>query len=85
LLPNFIEVFGRKIPFAKTYKKILVTNFDELFAQELGYIDYVNICQNFTIIIVEDMPIISSDNNDLATRFINFIDNAYFYKVLRIV
>ena len=82
LLPTFIQVFGRKITFAKTYKKMLITNCEELFMQALGYIDYVNICQNFTIIIVEDMPIIPSDNTDLATRFINFIDNAYFYKIL---
>lgn len=77
-----IEVFGRYIIFKKTFKNILVTDFNELFLQELGYVDYVNICQEFNIIVLENVPIIGDDNNDLITRFINFIDNAYFYKVL---
>lgn len=77
-----IEVFGRLISFQQTYKNILVTNFQELCAQTYGYADYVNICQRFNIIIVEHVTIIAANNNDLVTRFINFIDNAYFYKVL---
>ena len=75
-------VFGREIKFARTCGTILVTDFDELFMQELGYIDYVNICQKYTIIVLEQTPVIDSNNSDLITRFINFIDNAYFYKVL---
>ena len=75
-------VFGREITFAKTHDTTLVTNFDELFMQELGYADYVNICQKYSIIILENIPPISSDNSDLITRFINFVDNAYFYRVL---
>jgi cell division protein ZapE len=82
LLPNSIAVFGRDVYFAKTYKTILITDFAELFLRELGYADYVNICQNFTTIVVENIPIITPNNTDLATRVINFIDNAYFYKIL---
>ncbi len=77
-----LEVFGRKIKFNKSYNKILVTDFMELFMQELGYVDYVNICRYFKVIILENVPILSEDNTDQITRFINFIDNAYFYKVL---
>ncbi|MFU7503154.1 MAG: AFG1/ZapE family ATPase, partial [Candidatus Tisiphia sp.] len=77
-----ILVFGRKISFKMASEKILVTDFEELFVRELGYVDYVNICQKFSIIIVENIRIISSDNTDLAVRFINFVDNAYFYKVV---
>lgn len=82
LAPGSLTVFGRKIIFAKTHGTILVTNFDELFMQELGYADYVSICQEYSIIILENIPVIDSNNSDLITRFINFIDNAYFYKVL---
>lgn len=77
-----IQVFGRSIVFKKVFKNILITDFNELFLQELGYVDYVNICQEFDIIIVENIQIIDSDNNDLITRFINFIDNAYFYQII---
>ena len=77
-----LVVFGREVTFARTHGTILVTDFSELFMQDLGYADYVNICQKYSIIILEDVPTISADNSDLITRFINFIDNAYFYKVL---
>lgn len=77
-----LEVFGHDIVFNKTYKRTLVTDFYELFMQEYGYVDYVNICKTFSVIIVENIEVISSNNTDLATRFINFVDNAYFYKVL---
>jgi cell division protein ZapE len=82
LEPSFAQVFGRKIEFAKTHKAILITSFAELCMRELGSVDYVNICQRFNIIVLEDVPIIPSDNSDVAIRFINFIDNAYFYKVI---
>ncbi|WP_425361720.1 AFG1/ZapE family ATPase [Candidatus Tisiphia endosymbiont of Mystacides longicornis] len=82
LVPKDIAVFGRKISFKMASEKILVTDFEELFVRELGYVDYVDICQKFSIIIVENIRIISSDNTDLAVRFINFVDNAYFYKVV---
>jgi cell division protein ZapE len=77
-----IEVFGRRISFAKTHGDTLITDFAELFMRDLGYSDYVNICQKFSTIILQDVPVIEQSNSDLITRFINFIDNAYFYKVL---
>lgn len=81
-VPSSIEVFGRQIFFKRTYGAVLISNFKELFMEELGYIDYVNICQKFPIIIIEDVPVINADHTDLITRFINFVDNAYFHKVL---
>lgn len=77
-----IEVLGRKISFQKVHKRILVTDYNELFARNLSYIDYVNICQNFNVIIVENVHIIEPSDTNTAVRFINFIDNAYFYKIL---
>lgn len=82
LVPKDITVFGRKISFKMAGEKVLVTDFEELFVRELCYVDYVHICQRFPIIIVENIRIISSDNTDLAVRFINLVDNAYFYKVV---
>ena len=81
-LPMEIEVFGRKILFKMASNTTLITDFNELFVRELSYADYVNLCQKFTVIMVENVSIINSENSDLAVRFINFIDNAYFYKVI---
>lgn len=85
LVPIRIEVFGRPIKFSRTHKDILVTDFDELFGRELGYADYVTICKKFDIIVLENVRVIPPDHSDIAVRFINFIDNAYFYRVLLFV
>jgi cell division protein ZapE len=80
--PSSIEVFGRKITFQNTHEDILVTNFEELFMQDFSYIDYIHIVQNFKTIVVKDMRQIDPLSTNLAVRFINFVDNAYFYKVI---
>jgi len=80
--PQDIEVLGRKISFQKAHKRILLTDYAELFARDLSYIDYVNICQKFNVIIVQNVQTILPDDTNTAVRFINFIDNAYFYKIL---
>ena len=82
LSPATIELFGREIEFRAAHQNILFTNFDELFNRDLGYADYVAICEKFKIIVLEEVRQISEDQTDIITRFINFIDNAYFYRVL---
>ena len=81
LYPGKFEVFGREVTFNTTHQNILFTNFNELFTRDFSYADYVNLCQRFKIIAVEEIRQISEDETDIVTRFINFIDNAYFYKV----
>lgn len=82
LHPGKFEVFGRQVVFSQTHQNILFTNFDELFIQDFGYADYVNLCQRFGIIVLEGVRQISEDETDIITRVINFIDNAYFYKIV---
>lgn len=82
LYPGNFEVFGRRVVFSKTHQNILFTNFEELFMQDFGYSDYVNLCQRFKIIVLEGVRQISEDETDIITRVINFVDNAYFYKIL---
>lgn len=77
-----IEIFGRKIDFNFAHQRILFTNFDEMFQRDLGYADYVNICEHFSIIVLENVRLINEDEVNIITRFINFVDNAYFNKVL---
>ena len=77
-----IEVFGKKTVFASAHQNSLFTSFEELFERDLGYADYVAICERFKIIVLESVRPITEDVVNLITRFINFIDNAYFYKIL---
>jgi cell division protein ZapE len=82
MAPSSVEVFGREVVFQKTHTNILFTNFAELFERELGYADYVNIAKSFRIVVLEGVRVIEEAETDIVTRFINFIDNAYFYKIL---
>lgn len=77
-----LEVFGRHITFPFTYKSVLVINFDDLCCRNFASNDLIAIVKNFSVIIMENVPIIHSDETDIVIRFINFIDNVYFYKVL---
>ncbi len=77
-----ISNFGRKLTFKQAHQNILFTNFSELFERNLGYTDYIAICEHFKIIVLESIRVINEDEDNIITRFINFIDNAYFCKIL---
>ncbi|GAB4163258.1 MAG: cell division protein ZapE [Rickettsiaceae bacterium] len=77
-----IDVFGRRVAFAAGHQNTLFTNFKELFERDLGYADYVNITERFNIIVVEGARAIDSSETDIATRFINFVDHAYFNRIV---
>lgn len=77
-----IEIFGREVRFDNVHRDCLFVSFAELIDHNFGYSDYVNICKEFSVIVLEDVPVIAEAETDKITRFINFIDNAYFYKVM---
>lgn len=82
VIPRTIDIFGRDVKFDKVHKDCLFTSFTELIDHNFGYSDYINICKEFNVIVLEDVPIIGELETDKIIRFINFIDNAYFYKVM---
>lgn len=77
--PETLKVFGRTLELRHTYKEILITDFTEMCQQNLSYNDYIVICMHFKTIIMENVPILLSENTDEAIRFINFIDSIYFH------
>ena len=77
-----LKLFGRKLHLKRTYQDILFTDFDELCKNSISTNDFVEIAKHFTVIIMENVPKIAKDETDYAIRFINFIDNVYFNKVL---
>jgi len=77
-----LSLFEREIVFSKAYQHILITDFDELCRSNLSSNDFVEIAKEFSVIIMENVPLIGREETDSAIRFINFIDNVYFHKVL---
>ncbi len=80
--PTSLEIFGRKIVFPDTYKTVLITDFDAICRENLSSNDFIQICKYFTTVVMENVPYIGKDETDVAIRFINFIDNIYFHKLL---
>lgn len=81
-VPKTLEVFGRHVTLPFTNKSVLVTNFDSLCRKNLSSNDLIAIAKSFSVIIMENVPVIEEDETDVVIRFINFIDNVYFHKVL---
>lgn len=77
-----LRLFGRDLRLKRVYRDILFTDFDELCKSSTSINDFVEIAKHFTVIIMENVPKIAKDETDYAIRFINFIDNIYFHKVL---
>lgn len=82
LLERSIKVLGRDLNLSGIYAGVLVISFHELCHSNRSYNDYVCVCQYFKVIIIKNVTPIEDTNNDVVIRFINFIDNAYSFKVL---
>ncbi|MBP7190100.1 MAG: cell division protein ZapE [Rickettsiaceae bacterium] len=80
-----LVVFGRELVFSRTYKSVLIADFNELCRSNLSYNDYIEICNHFSYIVMENVPIITAEDTDIAIRFIHFIDSVYFTKRLLLI
>lgn len=72
-----VENNGRKITLKKTFKNIAQIDFSELCDQPLGASDYIKITQYFEIILLDNIPQLTSQMRNQATRFRNLIDALY--------
>lgn len=52
-------------------------SFQELCEQPLSAVDYLNLCNHIKVLFLENIPILSSSQNDIARRFILLIDALY--------
>lgn len=80
-----LKVFDRNINFQKTLNQLLITDFDELCRQHFSQNDYIEICKHFKIIIVKNVPKLSTEMHNEAKRFLMFIDQAYIHQVILIL
>ena len=80
--PLRLDVLGRGVILRTAQDKLLLTSFDEMFINKLGYSDFVAIGQYFDIVILRSVRKIANEETDVIVRFISFIDNLYLNKVL---
>ncbi len=72
---------GRRIVFTTVHSDILMTSFDALCGKELAAIDFLAISQEFSTILLADIPRFSADIRDQVRRFVTLIDMVYEHNV----
>ena len=76
-----ISFLGRDLLIQKSLDNIAIFDFSELFQENLGVIDYQEICQRYNVIFLLNLPILNPEDRNEAKRFILFIDEIYENKV----
>lgn len=79
--PLMIEVNSRKIELPRFANGVGRASFWDLCSKPLGPADYLAIAQKVRVLILEDIPQLSSANYNEAKRFVTLIDALYEARV----
>jgi cell division protein ZapE len=80
-----IEIEGRSIPVIRQDESIVWFSFAALCAGPRSQNDYIEIARNYQSVIVSDVPVLDSDHDNEARRFIALVDELYDHHVNLIV
>lgn len=76
-----LEVSGRSIPFVRCSAELVWFEFRELCEGPRSAEDYVQIAREFPTVILADVPVFDSLNENAARRFIALVDEFYDRRV----
>ncbi len=76
-----IAVNGRQVEIPRFANGVGRASFWELCAKPLGPADYLALASAVRVLILEDVPLLSSSNYNEAKRFVTLIDTLYEAKV----
>jgi cell division protein ZapE len=76
-----LQVNGRRVELSRVASGVARASFWELCAKPLGPADYLAIASAVRVLILEDVPQLSSSNYNEAKRFVTLIDALYEGKV----
>jgi predicted ATPase len=80
-----IEIEGRRIPVIRERGGVVWFDFMALCSGPRSQEDYIEIARNYQSIIVSDIPVLDSQHEDEARRFIALVDEMYDRNVNLIV
>jgi cell division protein ZapE len=75
--PLRLSVKGREVEIPQARNGVARASFWDLCAKPLGPADYLAIAEAIRVLILEDVPILSSENYNEAKRFVMLIDALY--------
>lgn len=79
-----LDCNGRELICPITAVDCAVFSFNQLCRAPLSSLDYLAICEKFNIIIISEIPKLSSEEHNEARRFTKLIDTIYEFKRLLI-
>jgi len=74
---RILLVKARPVIFNRVHGDILFTSFEELCGRALGAADYLEVCNEFSTVLIEHIPVLTVDIRDKVRRFITLIDALY--------
>ena len=75
--PLVLEVHGRKVEIPQHLDRMARASFWDLCSRALGAADYLALAQAVDLLLIEDIPQLSSSNFNEAKRFVTLIDALY--------
>lgn len=79
--PVAIPVRGRAVELPAFCDKVGRIGFDALCGAALGPADYLAVADAVEVLMIDDIPVLGSENHDKARRFVTLIDALYEAKV----
>ncbi|MCH2547258.1 MAG: AFG1 family ATPase [Alphaproteobacteria bacterium] len=78
---KIINVQGHSLHVPQFYGDVARFSFEGLCAKALGAADYEAIAQEFTTVLLDDIPLLTPEKRNEAKRFVTLIDTLYEHKV----
>lgn len=72
-----LTIWGRNLIVPLSTSRCARFTFQDLCGKAKSAADYIEICQTFNTIFIDEIPKMNLHSRDLARRFITFIDAAY--------
>ncbi|XP_064405244.1 AFG1-like ATPase [Halichondria panicea] len=72
-----LEFLGRKLVVPQAAGTLAFFTFNDLCSNPLSAVDYLELCENFDTVFIQDIPQLTISTRTEARRFITMIDNFY--------
>ncbi|PIE00713.1 MAG: cell division protein ZapE [Thiothrix nivea] len=76
-----ITINHRRLPVRKKADNVIWMDFAVLFDGPRATSDYIELAEQYAVIIVSDLPVLNEESENPARRFLNFVDELYDQKV----
>jgi cell division protein ZapE len=83
--PTSLTVQGRRLDVPRQAGPVAWFDFDELCARPLGAADYIALATHYPVMLIDQVPQLSSAQRDQARRFMTLIDELYEHHVTTVI